>query len=88
MIYIPLVPSIHPLSYILHLATTTKMSTIALIVAGLAALQGAEAQSQWCYSYGRRYRCDRGGLGYGARIGIGVGIAAGTSILHMLSFSH
>jgi hypothetical protein len=56
------------------------MSTIALIVAGLAALQGAEAQQQWCYNgYGRRYACNRGGLGYGARIGIGVGIAAGTS---------
>jgi hypothetical protein len=52
------------------------MSTIALVVLGLATLSGAEAQ--YCRdAYGGRYRCNNGGLGYGARIGIGVGIAAG-----------
>lgn len=51
------------------------MSTIALAVVALASLGGANAQ--WCYDrYNRRYRCN-GGLSYGARIGIGVGIAAG-----------
>jgi hypothetical protein len=54
------------------------MATIALLAVGFAALSGVEAQSGYCQDrYGRVYRCNTGGLGYGARIGIGVGIAAG-----------
>lgn len=60
------------------------MSTIALLVLGLATLGGAEAQ--YCRDqYGRRYRCNGGGLGYGPRIGIGVGIAAGQLFLFHLT---
>jgi hypothetical protein len=56
------------------------MSTTILLTLGLAALSGVEAQSGYCYDrFNRRYRCG-GGLGYGARIGIGVGIAAGKSL--------
>ena len=54
------------------------MSAVTLLAFGLAALSGVEAQSGYCRDrFGRVYRCNNGGLGYGARIGIGVGIAAG-----------
>lgn len=58
--------------------TSITMSIIALTVVALATLNEVSAQSGYCYDrFGRRYRCNGGGLGYGARIGIGVGIAAG-----------
>jgi len=56
------------------------MSAVTLLAFGLAALSGVEAQNGNGYCrdrFGRVYRCNNGGLGYGARIGIGVGIAAG-----------
>lgn len=60
-------------------STYNEMSMITTFaVVALATISGAEAQTQWCYNrYGQRYRCNRSGLSYGARIGIGVGIAAG-----------
>jgi hypothetical protein len=55
------------------------MSTTIVLALGLAALSGVQAQSNICYNrYNNPYRCNNSGLGYGARIGIGVGIAAGT----------
>jgi hypothetical protein len=58
------------------------MSTTIVLALGLAALSGVQAQNNICYNrYNNPYRCNNSGLGYGARIGIGVGIAAGTSLL-------
>ena len=65
------------------------MSSVTLLALGLAALSGVQAQDQYCRNrYGQVYRCNNGGLGYGARIGIGVGIAAGKSFPLFVSGSY
>jgi len=55
------------------------MSTTIVLALGLAALSSGVQAQNICYNrYNNPYRCNNSGLGYGARIGIGVGIAAGT----------
>jgi len=57
------------------------MSTTIVLALGLAALSSGVQAQNICYNrYNNPYRCNNSGLGYGARIGIGVGIAAGTSL--------
>ncbi|WVF72223.1 hypothetical protein IAT40_007035 [Kwoniella sp. CBS 6097] len=60
------------------------MSIVALL--SIAALLGARsAEAAWCYdNYRGRYYCNRGGLSWGARLGIGIGIAVGVIVLFSL----
>ncbi|KAK1924837.1 hypothetical protein DB88DRAFT_487039 [Papiliotrema laurentii] len=53
------------------------MSSLLSLLPLLAILCAAPAHAQWCYDrYGYRYRCNSSGISYGARIGIGLGVAA------------
>ncbi|KAK8869731.1 hypothetical protein IAR55_000299 [Kwoniella newhampshirensis] len=54
------------------------------LVALVAIINARSAAAAICYDgYGRRYYCN-GGLGWGARLGIGLGIAAGVILLFSL----